>query len=325
MRRRDFITLIGGAAAWPFAARAQASMPVIGVLGSESHERHTSAYLAFHRALEEVGYVDGRNVAIEYHWAEGRLDRYGELAADLVRRPVDVIAALSGIPAAAAAKAATETIPIVFQGGFDPVETGLVASLSRPGGNMTGVTNLNLELGPKRIELMHELLPRAKVVALFINPTHPNAAAQSQQMESAARALGLEIRIVPVLTVADFEAGFASVESLGVGGLVIGIGQPFVGRNRDLGALAARHRIPTIFESREFTAAGGLASDAGNRDDSLRLAGLYVGRILKGEKPADLPVQQSTKVELIINLATAKALGLTIPLPLLGRADKVIE
>jgi putative ABC transport system substrate-binding protein len=238
---------------------------------------------------------------------------------------VTVIAALAGIPATMAVKAATTTIPIVFQGGFDPVEIGIVASLNRPGGNLTGVTNLGLELGPKRLEVMHELIPAAKVFALFINPDHPNAASQSSEMQVAARTLGLQIRIVHARAVNEFGAAFASLAQLGAAGLVVGHGQPFTAHNVHLGALAFRHRVAAIFETQEFVAAGGLASYSGNREDALRLAGVYVGRVLKGEKPADLPVQQATKIELIINLNTAKALGLTVPLSLLGRADEVIE
>jgi putative ABC transport system substrate-binding protein len=324
MKRREFI--VGGAAAsaWPIAARAQ-SMPVIGFLGSEAHEMRTARFPAFHQGLGETGYVDGRNLTIEYRWAEGRLEQYAVMAADLVRRQVSAIAALGGIPSATAAKAATTTIPVVFQMGGDPVESGLVASLSRPGGNVTGVTNLGLELGPKRLELMHELLPNAKVIALLINPSHPNADAQLRGMEAAGRTLGLQIRAVHARTVGEFDAAFASLAQLGVDGLVIGAGQPFQSRPEPLGQLAARHAVAAISQGREFVAAGGVVSYAGNQADAYRLAGLYIGRVLKGEKPADLPVVQSTKVEMIVNLKTAKALGINVPLPLLGRADEVVE
>jgi putative ABC transport system substrate-binding protein len=327
VKRREFITLLGGtAAACPLAARAQQPViPVIGFLGAESDEMRTARFQAFHQGLGEIGYVDGRNVTIEYRWAEGRIDRFPEMATDLVRRQVNVIAAMAGIPAATAAKAATTTIPIVFQGSFDPVEIGLVASLNRPGGNLTGATNLNLEVGPKRMELLHELLPQANVLGLLINPDHPNAEAQTRAMQTAARALRLQIRIVHVRAVRDFDAAFASLAQLSADGLVIVSGQPFVGGAAELGELAARHAMPTAFESHEFVGAGGLVSYAGNRVDAYRQAGVYVGRILKGENPADLPVQQSTKIELILNLKTAKALGITVPLPLLGRADEVIE
>jgi putative ABC transport system substrate-binding protein len=326
MRRRDFIALLGGAAAArPRAARAQQpAMPVIGFLGSDSNDTRSARFLAFHKGLAEAGYVEGSNVAVEYRWAEDQLDRYPEFAAELVCRQATVIAALAGIPGAMAAKAATTTIPIVFSGGFDPVELKLVASLNRPGGNVTGVTNLGLELGPKRLEVMHELLPAAKSFALLINPDHPNAEAQTQEMQTAARTLGLQIRVVHARTVSDFDAAFASLVQLGADGLVIGIGQPFTSRTGQLGDLAVRHKVPAIFASHDFVAAGGLVSYAGSNEDAFRLAGLYIGRILKGEKPADLPVVQATKVELIINLKTAKALGLTVPLALLGRADEAI-
>jgi putative ABC transport system substrate-binding protein len=322
VRRRQFITLLGGAAAWPLAARAQEpALPVIGVLGSQRDVR----YRAFQQGLAETGYAEGHNVRIEYRWSDGQVGRYPELAADLIRRQVTVIAALGGIPAAQAAKAATTTVPIVFEGGFDPVEIGLVTSLSRPGGNLTGVTNLGLELGPKRLEIMHELVPAAKVFALLLNPDHPNAAPQLREMQAAGRALGLELRVVHAPTVNDFDAAFAALARLGADGLVIGFGQPFTGRLEQLGELAARHRVPAISESPEFVTAGGLASYGGSRKDAFRVAGVYVGRILKGEKPAELPVQQATKVELIVDLKAAKALGITVPLPLLGRADEVIE
>jgi putative ABC transport system substrate-binding protein len=323
LKRREFIALLGGAATgWPLATQAQQpAMPVVGFLGSEI-DAH---FPAFHKGLAEAGYVDGRNVAVEYRWSEGHVERFPEFVADLVRRQVTVIASLAGIPAATAAKAATATIPVVFQGGFDPVEIGLVASLARPGGNLTGVTNLGLELGPKRLEVMHELIPVAKVFALLINPDHPNAESQSREMQAAARALGLEIRIVHARAAQDFDAAFASLAQLGAAGLVIGVGAPFTGRSRQLGEFATRHAVPAIFEYREFIAGGGLVSYSGDRTDAFRLVGVYVGRILKGEKPADLPVQRSTKVELMLNLKSARAFGLTVPLSLLGRADEVIE
>jgi ABC-type uncharacterized transport system substrate-binding protein len=326
MRRRQFLTLLGGAAtascaSWPLAVPAQPSTPVIGILGSEFDPQVP----AFHKGLAEAGFVDGRNVSIEYRWAEGHLERYPEFAVDLVRRRVAVIAAVGGIPAAAAAKAATAAIPIVFQGGFDPVETGFVASLSRPGGNLTGISNLGLELGPKRLEVMHELLPAAKLIALLVNPDHPNVDSQSRDMRTAARALGVQLQNIHARTLSDFDAAIAGVRNLGAGGLVIGVGQPFNGHTRQLGEVVARHALPAIHESREFVASGGLMSYTGDRADAFRLVGGYVGRILKGEKPADLPVQQSTKVQLIVNLKAAKALSIDIPLPLLARADEVIE
>ena len=323
MRRRD--VMIGlGAVALPRIARAQAP-PVIGFLGSEVGEMRTERFPAFHQGLAQAGYVDGRDVMIEYRWANGHVERFPQLAAELVRRQVTVIAALAGIPAAMAAKAATTTIPIVFTGGFNPVEIGLVASLSRPGVNVTGVTNLGLELGPKRLEVVHELLPAAKNFALLVNPDHPSTGSQSREMQTLARRFGLQIRVVHARAVKDFEGAFASLAQLGVDGLLIGIGQPFAAGGTQLGELAARYRVPAISYSREFVAAGGLISYGGNRVDTYRLAGLYVGRILKGEKPADLPVAQSAKIEMIINMKSAKAHGLKVPLSLLGRADEVIE
>jgi ABC-type uncharacterized transport system substrate-binding protein len=323
MRRRDFITLLGGAvAAWPVAGHAQQpGMPVIGLLSGTA--ARGEMWAVFRQGLQEAGYRPGQDVAMEYRWAEDQYDRLPALADDLVRRRVAVIAT-AGIPAALAAKAATTTIPIVFQGGFDPVEIGLVASLNRPGRNLTGATSLALEVGPKRVEAMHELMPAAKVLALLINPDHPNAASQSREMQTAARALGLDIRIMQARAASEFDAAFASLAQTGAEGLVIGIGQPFSARPRQLGELAVRYKVPASFFNREFVEAGGLIGYGSSAEVS-RLAGLYVGRILKGEKPADLPVQQSTKVELIINLKTAKALGITVPLALLARADEVIE
>jgi ABC-type uncharacterized transport system substrate-binding protein len=320
MGRREFIMLLGGAAVWPLTARAQ-QWPVIGLLGGELDPQ----VAAFHRGLAETGYVEGRNVSVRYRWAEGRLERYAELASDLARSRVAVIAAVGGMPAAAAAKAASSTIPIVFQGGFDPIETGLVASLAKPGANLTGISNLALELGPKRLEILHELLPRAKVVVLLLNPDHPNVEAQSRAMQAAGRSLGVELRYIYARTAPDLEPAFADVAAGGVSGLIIGIGQPFTNHAGLLGQLAARHSLPTIFESHEFVTSGGLASYTGDRAEAFRLVGLYVGRILKGEKPADLPVQQSTKVELLLNLKSAKSLGLEVPPALLARADEVIE
>ena len=326
MKRREFITLLGvAAAAWPIAAWAQQSMPTIGYIDDEPERTRSAFFRAFQQGLAAAGFTEGRNVAIEYRWTDGRLEPIPEMVADLVRRQVTVIASMVGIPGATAAKAATTTIPIVFLGGFDPVKIGLVASLNRPGGNVTGVTSLGLELGPKRLEVMHELIPAAKVIALLINPDHPNAESQSREMQAAAGALGLQVRIVYARAANEFDAAFASLAQLSAEGLVIGSGEPFVVSNGQLGALAARHAVPTISPNREFAAAGGLASYGGTGEEAPRLAGLYVGRILKGEKPSDLPVQQVTKVQLIINLKTAKALGLAVPITLLGRADEVIE
>jgi len=327
IRRREFIALIGGAAvAWPLAARAQQSgMPVIGFLNSASLDGYRPMVAAFRRGLQESGYVEGGNVAIEYHWAEGRIDRLPAMAAELVHRQVTVIAATS-TPAALAAKAATTTIPIVFETGGDPITLGLVASLSRPGGNVTGVTQLNVEVAPKRLELLHELVPTASVIALLINPTTPALAEPvSRASQAAAHALGLDLHVLNASTERDFDGVFASVIQLRAGGLVIGSDAFFTSRREQLAALAVRHAVPTVYENRGFVAAGGLASYSGSIADAYRLAGVYAARILKGEKPGELPVQQSTKVEMFLNLKTATALGITVPLPLLGRADEVIE
>jgi putative ABC transport system substrate-binding protein len=324
-KRRDVIAGLGAAAAWPLAAGAQGNTPVIGFLGSEVEERGSGRFLAFHKALGEGGYTDGRNVAIEYRWAQGQVDRYPALAADLVGRRVSVIASMGGVPSARAAKAATTTIPVVTQGAFDPVETGVVASLSRPGGNITGVTNLGAALGPKRLELMHQLMPDAKALALLVNPTHPLSAPQVREIEAAARGFGVQLHVAKATTVQDFDKAFASLAPLGVKGLIVSAGQPFTTRSVELGQLAARHKMPMVGESHEFVTAGGLMTYGGKREDAYALVGQYIARILKGEKPADLPIVRSTRVELIVNMKAAKALGLSIPLTLLGRADEVIE
>jgi putative tryptophan/tyrosine transport system substrate-binding protein len=326
MKRREFITLLGGAAAWPLAARAQQpGMPVIGFLDSKSPDDSAHMVAAFRQGLKEAGYVEGQNTTIDYRWAEGHYDRLPVLAADLVRRRVDVIAATGG-PAALAAKAATATIPIVFRLAADPIAAGLVASLSRPVGNVTGVTSLNLEVGSKRLEFLHELLPTATIMAALVNPTNPtNAEILSRDLQATARLLGLQLHLVHASSDADIDAVFATLTELRAAGLVIGTDALFTSRDEKLAALGLRYRIPTIYQWREFVAAGGLMSYGGSFADSYRLAGVYTGRILKGEKPADLPVQQATKLELFINLKTAKALGLNVPPTLLALADEVIE
>ena len=327
MRRREFITLVGGVSfAWALAGRAQQSrIPVIGFLNADSPQGYERQLSAFHKGLGENGYVDGRNVTIEYRWAGNRIDRLPAMAADLVYRQVAVIAATS-TPAALAAKAATTTIPIVFETGADPIELGLAASLSRPGGNVTGVTQLNWEVIPKRLELLHELLPTARVMALLVNPTNPvYAEMQSRAVLAAAHTLGLELRVLNASAEGDFDSVFANLVHLRAGGLVIGGSTLFTSQIKQLAALAIQHAVPAVYQIREFVAAGGLLSYGSDIADAYRLAGIYTGRVLKGENPSDLPVQQASKVELFINLKTAKALGITVPLPLSGRADELIE
>jgi putative tryptophan/tyrosine transport system substrate-binding protein len=325
MRRREFISLLGGVAAWPLAAGAQqATMPVVGFLNTRVPGADPHLLAAFRRGLKETGYVEGQNVTIEYRWAYNQYDRLPALAADLVRRQVTVIAAI-GSPSAPAARATTTTIPIVFIIGFDPVEVGLVTSLNRPGGNLTGVTVLGVELGSKRLELLHELAPTANIVAALVNPNTPAAETQSTDLQTAARSLGLKLHVLHASSERDFDTVFATLLQLGAGGLVVGNDTFFSTRSEQLAALALRHGVPAIFQYRQFVEAGGLMSYGGDLADNYRLTGVYTGRVLKGEKPADLPVMQSTKVELIINLKTARALGLAVPLSLLGRADEVIE
>jgi putative ABC transport system substrate-binding protein len=328
VKRRKFITLLGGAAAaWPLAARAQRPViPMIGFLGAESRDQFEDRMRAFLKGLSETGYAEGQNVAIEFRWAEGRYDRLPELASDLVRRQVSVIVALGSAPAALAAKVATGTIPIVFFTGGDPLQLGLVASLSRPGGNLTGVTSLNVEVGPKRVELMHQVVPTTPLMALLVNPTSPDLTeATIKDADAAARTLGLKIDVLHASTEGDFDTVFATLAQHRAGALVIGPDAFFISRGEQLGALALRYAVPAIFQYRPFAAAGGLMSYGSSIAESHRLAGAHTGRVLKGEKPADLPVHRVTKVEMILNLKTAKALGLTVPLPLLGRADEVIE
>jgi putative tryptophan/tyrosine transport system substrate-binding protein len=324
LKRREFITLLGSAAAtWPLAAHAQQPMPVIEFLNGASADGYAISARAFRRGLKDTGYVEGENVTIEFRWAEGQYNRLPALAAELVRRKVDVIAA-NGI-AVLPARAATTTIPIVFNTALDPVQLGLVASLSRPGGNITGVTSLSVEVAPKRLELLHELVPAANVIGLLVNPNNPSAQTLSGDMQAAARKLGLQLHVLHASNEHDFDRVFGALVQLRAGALVIGIDAFLTSHSEQLAALALRHALPAIYQYPEFTAAGGLMSYGNSIVESSRTVGVYTGRILKGEKPADLPVQQITKVELIINLKTAKALGLTVPLPLLGRADEVIE
>ena len=326
MRRRAFIEGIAAlAAAWPFAARAQQSaMPVIGFLYGGSPDGYETQVNAFRQGLKEVGYIDGQNMGIEYSWANDRYDRLTALADNLVGQRVSVIVA--NTPANIVAKAATSTIPIVFTTGGDPVKLGLIASLDRPGGNVTGVTQLTGEVAPKRLEFLHELIPGATSFALLVNPTDPAFTEPAlREMESTAHKLGLQIHVLRASDEREFDEVFGNVSKLGAAGLVINPGVLFVNHVEQLAVQALRHSIPTVFEHHRFVAAGGLASYGGNILETYRLAGVYAGRILKGEKPADLPVQQSTKVELMINLKTAKALGISVPIPVLGRADEVIE
>ena len=326
MRRREFITLLGGAAAWPVTARAQQpAMPVVGFVNAASPEAYAPMLSAFLKGLSETSYIEDQNVKTEYRWAQGEVDRLPALVADLVHREVAVIAA-TGTPAALAAKAATTTIPIVFEIGSDPVQVGLVASLNRPGGNVTGVAQLAVEVAPKRLELLHELVPTARLIALLVDPTDPAISEKTTRgVQAAAQSLGLELHVLNVSTERDLDAVFANLVQLRAGGLVISGGQFFNSRRKQLAALALRHAVPTIFPYRDLAATGGLMSYGASITDAYRLAGIYTGRVLKGEKPTDLPVQQATKVELIINLKAAKALGLNVPLSLLGRADEVIE
>jgi putative tryptophan/tyrosine transport system substrate-binding protein len=326
LRRRQFLTLLGGAAAWPLSARAQQPMmPVIGFLNGGSRAAYAPEVDAFWQGLKEAGYRRGSERDNRVPLGGDQYDRLPSLAAELVQQKVTVIAATS-TPAALAAKAATSTVPIVFTTGGDPIKLGLVSSLAHPGGNVTGSTQLSVEVGPKRLELARELFPRATTFALLVNPTNPVAAAVSKDLEAVANTLGVRLHVLYASTEADFEAAFATAAQLRAAALVIASADPWFGSHAaQLGALALRHRFPAIYFLREFAAAGGLMSYGGSITETYRLAGLYTARILKGEKPADLPVVQSAKVELYINLKTAKTLGITVPLPLSGRADEVIE
>ena len=326
MRRRDFISLLSGtAAAWPLLVRAQQATPVIGFLGGESPDLYGDRLRGFRQGLKEAGFTEGQNLAIEYRWAEGRNDRLPGLAADLARRNVNVIVTGGGFVAAQAAKTASATIPIVFQVGADPVQLGLVTSLNRPGGNATGVNSLNGELGSKELELLHQLVPAAKTFAMLVNPSNPGYLPLVKDRQEAAIAMGLELHMLNASSPGEFDAVFGHLAELHAAGLVIAADPFLQSQSGQLAALALRHALPAIGQFRNFVAAGGAMSYGGSIVEQLRQVGIYTGRILKGEKPADLPVQQSTKVELIINLKTAKVLGITVPLPVLGRADEVIE
>jgi putative tryptophan/tyrosine transport system substrate-binding protein len=327
MKRRVFISLLGGAVAWPLAASAQQSaMPVIGFLSSGLPGAFARQVAGFRRGLQEAGYVEGQNVAIEYRWAEGQYDRLPELASDLVRRQVAIIVATGGSVSAMAAKAITGTIPIVFTSGGDPVRMGLVASINRPGGNVTGVSLFTSALAAKRLALLHELVPTATVIAMLVNPTNPNAEPDTKEVETAARTMGLQLIVLRASNESDLGKVFGTMSQHKVGAVIVGADPFFDNDARDrMVALAAHHAVPAIYDWRDVAVAGGLLSYGSNLADGYRLAGIYTGRILKGEKPADLPVLQPTKFELVINLKTAKALGLTVPLIMQMTADEVIE
>jgi putative ABC transport system substrate-binding protein len=327
MNRREFITLLGGAAGWPLAARAQQqAMPVIGFLNPTSPESRRELIAAFQQGLAESGYVEGRNLAIEYRWAKGQNDRLPAMAADLVQQRVAVIVAVDGTATALAAKAATATIPIVFIVGADPVELGLVASLARPGGNMTGVGALALGTAAKRLQLLHELVPAAADIAFLRNPTNPYyAALETAELQAAAGVLGLRLLLLNASNPGEIEVAFANLVAQRASAFLLGTDPFFMTARDQLVALANRHAVPAIYPFREDAVAGGLISYGTSLPDAFRLVGSYTGRILNGNKPADLPVQQVTKMEMVINLKTAKALGVSTPLPLLGRADEVIE
>jgi putative tryptophan/tyrosine transport system substrate-binding protein len=324
MQRRAFIAGIAATTAWTTIGRAQQALPVVGFLNVASPAGYSKYLAAFRDGLKESGYVEGQNVAIEYRWAEGRYDRLPDMAADLVRRQVSVIAA--NTPANLIAKAATSTIPIVFTTAGDPVQLGLVASLSRPGGNTTGVSQLNVEIGPKRLELAHQLMPSATVVGILLNPGDPLRAAKLlKDAESAAARLGLQLDVLRAVTDLEIETAITNFGRLKAGVLVIGPDAMFNSKSALLAELTLRNAVPAIYQYNEFASAGGLISYGGSIEESYRWAGIYTGKILKGARPSELPVQQSTTVELIVNLKTAKALGITVPLSLLSRADQVIE
>jgi putative ABC transport system substrate-binding protein len=328
MRRREFIFLLGGAASvWPLTVYGQhPTPPVIGFLGGVTEDKYAIRLDAFRQGLKDTGFVEGQNVTVEYRWAEGHNERLPSLAAELVQHHVAVIVAGGGTASALAAKAATATIPNVVATAVDPVEAGLVSSLNRPGGNLTGVNNLNVEMGPKRLELARQLMPKAAAVALLINPTNPGLAEPFVRLsKQAAGSLGLQLHILQASTEKDLEKAFERIAQLRADALVIMPDVFFTSRSKQLGELSLRYRVPTIYQYHPFAAAGGLISYSSDENEYYRLVGVYAGRILKGDKPADLPIQRSTKVELIINLKTARTLGITVPLDLSGRADEILE
>jgi len=325
IRRRDFITLLGGAAAWPLAARAQRALPVVGYLSGQSPAESANSLAAFRQGLNDTGYVEHRNVGIEYRWAQNQNDRLPAFAADLVRLQVSVIAAIGGVVGALAAKAATATIPIVFLAGSDPVKLGLVSSFNRPGGNVTGVSFLVAELGSKRLDLLHQLVPAATTIGFLVNPTGPTSQPEMTDVQTAARVLGLHLHVENASDERAVDAAFARFVQQRVNALLV-LSDAFFNDQRDrLVALAARHALPAIYPNRSAVEGGGLMSYGPSLTDVYRQCGVYTGRILKGEKPADLPVVQPTKFEFVINLKTAKALGLDVPVKLLALADEVIE
>jgi putative ABC transport system substrate-binding protein len=326
MRRRDVVILIGGTALLPFAAHAQQTMPVVGYLGAESPTLFATRLKAFHDGLARAGFTEGRNLTIEYRWAEGNNTRLPALAAELAGRNVAVLAAPGSLAAALAAKKATTTIPIVFETGADPIATGLVDNLRKPGSNITGVTSLNAAVGAKRLELLHELVPARRTFALLVNPSNPkNAEETTADLTAAAKTLGCELKVLRASTETEIEGAFAELSKLQAGGLVIANETFFANRSEFIAALARRHGVPAVHQSPEFAKAGGLMSYGGSVIESHGQAGAYVGRILKGEKVGDLPVVQVTKVQMIINMRTAKALGIDVPLSMTGRADEMIE
>ena len=326
MRRRDIITLLGGAATWALSAGARSQIiPVIGYLGPELPGSFASRVKAFREGLAETGFTEGRNVAIDFRWAEGQYNRLPALAADLVNRKVDVIAAPGGAPVALAAKSATTTIPIVFEMGGDPIVLGIVDSLSRPGGNLTGISSLSVEVSGKRLEFMHDALPAATVFAVVANPTSPTAPLQLRNLHTAAEKLGTQLHVLYASTEQEFDNAFTALSQLRVRGLVFTSDPYFANRSQQLAALAVRHAVPAITQSRDFPMAGGLMSYGGDFTQSHRQAGIYAGRVLNGEKPSQLPVQRVTKVEFFLNLKAAATLGLVLPASLISSADEVIE